>query len=41
MAINEGHAGVPIRLDPAILAELAAAGHTVSDPEYPPGARLG
>ena len=39
LAINEGQAGVPIRLDPAILAELAAAGHVVSDPEYPPGAK--
>jgi quercetin dioxygenase-like cupin family protein len=38
MAINEGQTGVPIRLDPAILAELAAAGHVVSDPEYPPAA---
>ena len=37
MAINEGQTGAPIRLDPAILAELAAAGHVVSDPEYPPG----
>jgi quercetin dioxygenase-like cupin family protein len=39
MAINEGHAGVPIRLDPAILAEIGAAGHIVSDPEYPPGSK--
>jgi quercetin dioxygenase-like cupin family protein len=37
MAINEGQTGVPIRLDPAILAELGAAGHVVADPEYPPG----
>ena len=39
MAINEGQTGTPIRLDPAILAEIAAAGHVVSDPEYPPGSR--
>jgi quercetin dioxygenase-like cupin family protein len=39
MAINEGRSGVPIRLDPTILAELHAAGHAVSDPEYPPGAK--
>ena len=37
MAINEGQTGTPIRLDPALLAELAAAGHVVADPEYPPG----
>ena len=36
MAINEGQTGVPIRLDPAILAELATGGHVVSDPDYPP-----
>ena len=39
MAINEGSAGVPIRLDPKILSEIRAAGHNVEDPEYPPGAR--
>lgn len=38
MAINEGQSGTPISLDPGLLAEIAAAGHTVSDPEYPPGA---
>ena len=37
MAINEGRAGVPIRLAPEILAELRANGHTVADIEYPPG----
>lgn len=37
MAINEGQTGVPICLDPVILAELAAAGHVVTDPEFPPG----
>jgi quercetin dioxygenase-like cupin family protein len=41
MAINEGQSGVPIRLNPAILAEIAAAGHVVSDPEYPPGSKPG
>lgn len=39
MAINEGQSGTPIRLDPALLAELAAAGHVVADPEYPPGSK--
>ncbi len=39
MAINEGQSGSPIRLDPRLLAELAAAGHQVADPEYPPGSR--
>ena len=39
MAINEGQTGTPISLDPALLAEIAAAGHTVSDPEYPPGSK--
>lgn len=39
MAINEGQAGVPIRLNPEVLAEIRAAGHDVADPEYPPGAR--
>jgi quercetin dioxygenase-like cupin family protein len=39
MAINEGQTGAPIRLDPAILAEIRAAGHQVVDPEYPPGPR--
>lgn len=32
MAINEGQSGLPIRPDPAILAEVGAAGHVVSDP---------
>jgi quercetin dioxygenase-like cupin family protein len=41
MAINEGKSGVPIRLAPEILAELAASGHEVTDPEYPPGAGPG
>jgi len=39
MAINEGQSGAPIRLDPALLSEIRAAGHQVSDPEYPPGPR--
>jgi hypothetical protein len=39
MPFTRDHAGVPIRLAPAILAEIAAAGHTLSDPEYPPGSR--
>ena len=39
MAINEGQTGAPIRMDPALLAEIRAAGHQVSDPEYPPGPR--
>jgi quercetin dioxygenase-like cupin family protein len=37
MALNEGQTGVPIHLDPALLAEIRASGHVVSDPEYPPG----
>ncbi len=39
MTINEGQRGAPIRFDPAILAELRAAGHQVPDLEYPPGPR--
>jgi quercetin dioxygenase-like cupin family protein len=39
MALSEGQTGVPIRLDPAPLSEIRAAGHVVSDPEYPPGPR--
>lgn len=38
MAINAGGAGVPIRLDPAVLSEIRAAGHDVPDVELPPGA---
>ena len=41
MAINEGKAGVAIRLAPEILAELRANGHDVADVEYPPGAAAG
>lgn len=31
--------GTPIGLHTPVLAEIAAAGHAVSDPAYPPGSK--
>ena len=37
MAINGGHAGVPIYFEPALLDEIKRAGGNVREVDYPPG----